>query len=347
VNVPESRPHWAARIEGVKNTVVGRTLDTVGWVLRIRPFSGYGTPHRVRVIARVLWSRPGTPADHHDRPVYDMRQVARRGWRNFTSQCAAHQSVSIQLGGTRVEVVTDHAGLVDTWVDVELTPGLHEAVLSTARDNAVTADVHVLDPAEDVGVISDIDDTVVVTWLPRPALAAWNAFVVHQSARQTVPGMPMLYQRILREHPSAPVLYVSTGAWSVFPVLRRFLYKNGFPEGPMLLTDWGPTNTGIFPSGRTHKEQSLEQLAELFPHVRWLLIGDDGQHDPEIYGDFARRRPEQVAAVAIRELSSSEQVLSHGFRMGAHHGVDVAVPWVQGPDGHALLEGLRQIGVVS
>ena len=45
-----------------------------------------------------------------------------------------------------------------------------------------------------------------------------------------------------------------------------------------ILTDWGPTNTGWFRSGQQHKRSSLRRLARDFPHIQWLLIGDDGQH---------------------------------------------------------------------
>jgi phosphatidate phosphatase APP1 len=46
------------------------------------------------------------------------------------------------------------------------------------------------------------------------------------------------------------MFYLSTGAWNVAPAVRRFLGRHGYPQGPMLLTDWGPTNTGWFRSGR-------------------------------------------------------------------------------------------------
>jgi phosphatidate phosphatase APP1 len=57
----------------------------------------------------------------------------------------------------------------------------------------------------------------------------------------------------MAEHPGAPIIFVSTGAWNTAPTLTRFLKRNGFPIGPLLLTDWGPTNTGWFRSGQDHK----------------------------------------------------------------------------------------------
>jgi phosphatidate phosphatase APP1 len=343
------RPHWAARVEDAKNLTVGRALRRLHWDLRLQPFHGYGTSDRVRVLAKVLYASPGTPASFHDQPVHDMRTMAVRGWRNFAGQVAPHRTVHIQLGDRRFEVRADRSGIVDAVLDVELEPGEHQAVLWTVPGNEVTAHVTVIPAAARVGLVSDIDDTVMVTWLPRPLLAFWNAFVVHQSSRQVVPGMPMLYQRLVRQYPSLPVVYLSTGAWNVFPVLKRFLYKNGYPDGPLLLTDWGPTNTGLFRSGRDHKENSLEQLAEDFPEMRWILIGDDGQHDPSIYADFASEHPELVEAIAIRQLTESEQLLAHGTLRPLERLIrtDDAPRTAKAPDGHGLLTELQRTGVIS
>jgi phosphatidate phosphatase APP1 len=343
-----SQPHWSARAQDVTNAAAGRVLDRIGCVLRIRPLTGLGTPGHVRVLARVLWARPSAPADHHDKPVYDMHSMARRGWRNFISQPAPHQEVRVRIGTQETVARADRTGLVDETLPLDLAPGVHEVEFSTTADNAVTAEVFVHAADAPFGVVSDVDDTVMATFMPRPLLAFWNAFIIHQTSRQIVPGMPMLYQRVARQHPSAPFLYLSTGAWNVFPVLQRFLYKNGYPDGPLLLTNWGPSNTGLFPPGRVHKERTLERLSNQFPDTRWLLIGDDGQHDPEIYGDFATRHPERVAAVAIRELSGSEQMLAHGTPHPiAPEPVPPEVVWVCGHDGHTLLEALRREGVIA
>ena len=345
---PRDRPHWAARLEDVKNVTVGGLLRRLHWALRLQPFHGYGSTQRVRILAKVRYASPGTPADFHDQPVHDMRSIAVRGWRSFAGQVAPNRSVNVRLGGREFSVRADRAGIVDADLEVELSPGTHEAVLWTVPGNEVTADVTVFSPDAQIGLISDIDDTVMVTWLPRPLLAFWNAFVVHQSTRKVVPGMPMLYQRLVRQHPSAPVVYLSTGAWNVYPVLKRFLYKNGYPDGPLLLTDWGPTNTGLFRSGRAHKERVLRSLAREMPSMRWILIGDDGQHDPAIYTEFAADHPDNVEAIAIRQLTESEQLLAHGTLRpleGSGPGSGTPVT-VQAPNGHGLLPQLRRIGLL-
>lgn len=343
------RPHWAARLEDIENAVVGRTLRRLRWELRLQPFHGFGSGEQVRVLAKVLYASPGTPADFHDQPVHDMRSMAVRGWRNFAGQVAPHSTVHVLLGDREFAVRADRAGIVDATLKVSLPPGQHEAVLWTRPGNEVTVDITVVPAEVEVGMVSDIDDTVMVTWLPRPLLAFWNAFVLHQSSRQVVPGMPMLYQRLVREHPGLPVVYLSTGAWNVFPVLKRFLYRNGYPDGPLLLTDWGPTNTGIFRSGPEHKARALERLSTEYPGMRWILVGDDGQHDPSLYAEFAERHPEQVQAVLIRQLTEPEQLLAHGSRrpLAAAHQGNGSPLTLAAPDGHGLLVELQRTGEIT
>jgi len=81
--------------------------------------------------------------------------------------------------------------------------------------------------------------------------------------------------------------------------------------------------------------------------MRWLLIGDDGQHDEEIYGEFAASHPDNVAAIAIRQLSTSEAVLAGGRSRAAEKERVSKTPWVFAPDGAGLLEQLTEAGVLG
>jgi phosphatidate phosphatase APP1 len=204
-----------------------------------------------------------------------------------------------------------------------------------------------VDPDTRFGLLSDIDDTVMVTSLPRPMLAAWNSFVLTEHARRPVPGMSVLYERVLAQHPGAPTVYLSTGAWNVAPTLQRFLTRNMYPTGTLLLTDWGPTHDRFFRSGQLHKQQNLRRLASDFPDVQWLLVGDDGQHDETLYGEFAREHPENVAGVAVRQLSTSEAVLAGGRSRAQERTRAGSAPWVYAPDGAGMWSELARVGLVD
>lgn len=335
--------HRAARLEDWIHDVRERWARRRGHVPTIVPYTGYGSTEWVRVLCRVLLSKP-IAADEPSKRRRRRREQGIRGWRSFTSVPVGDVPVIIEVGGERIEVLADRGGVVDTRVPVSLAPGWHRATLQTEGSETVEAPIWIVGTDVDFGIISDVDDTVMVTALPRPFVAFWNTFVLDEHARIPTPGMAVLFERLVRANPGAPVIYLSTGAWNVAPTLTRFLSRNLYPTGPLLLTDWGPTHDRWFRSGRAHKEENLRRLAEEFPHVRWLLIGDDGQHDEELYARFAAEHPERVAAVAIRRLSTGEAVLAGGRTKAEQHGADV--PWVSASDGSTLADQLGDVGLL-
>lgn len=295
------------------------------------PFTGYGSTAWIRILARVVLAEP-------DHTLAKARQKA-RGWRSFFALSIADPTLEVEIDGTRHTVTGDRGGVVDAVVQVELTPGWHTVRLSSEGSDPVEAPVFIVGDDIEFGIVSDIDDTVMVTALPRPLVAAWNTFVLDEHARTPVPGMAVFLERTARDHPGSPVIYLSTGAWNVAPTLTRFLSRNLYPAGALLLTDWGPTHDRFFRSGREHKRNNLERFAEDFPKLRWLLVGDDGQHDAELYRTFEERHPDRVAAVAIRQLSPGEAVLAGGRSKlsGEHEGA----PWVFAGNGAELLDQLH------
>lgn len=128
---------------------------------------------------------------------------------------------------------------------------------------------------------------------------------------------------------------------------HRFLSRNLYPPGPILLTDWGPTVDRWFRSGMEHKRNNLQRLAAEFPHVKWILAGDDGQHDELLYGEFAERHPDNVEVVLIRQLSAGEAVLAGGRAKAEKRALDSSIPWVYAPDGASLLAQLDDLGLAD
>ncbi len=339
------RPHVAARLEDVVNRLLAGLLRRRGWVPSAHVYDGYGSapgtpgPYPqgwVRVLGRVVMARP----EPVPRPV-----EVRRGWRSFLTAPVADAPVTVAVADRVFELRADRSGVVDVVLEAPLPPGRHELVLTPAGGSPCHGEVLVLGEATTRGLISDIDDTVIVTHLPRPLIAGWNTFVLRETARTEVPGMSALLRAVAQSSSGAVVVYLSTGAWNTAPFLRRFLARHGFPRGPLLLTDWGPTNTGWFRSGREHKLANMRRLREEFPAVRWLLVGDDGQHDPELYSVIAKERPRAVDAVVLRRLSPTEQMLARGLTE-PDEPVALPVPVISGADGHELAMRLREIDLL-
>lgn len=312
--------------------VVERVLRRRGWLPRVLPYVGYGTDGWVRVLGRVLLAPPGT----HKRDI-----ERGRGWRRFFCATAPGVPVSVEIAGVVHQVVSGRGGYIDTVLDVVLPTGWSTAALSAAGGPPTEAALRIVSPNARIGLVSDIDDTVVITAMPRPLLALWNTLLLPEAARRPVVGMALLYQSLTAPDPDAFVVYVSTGAWNVAPALSDFLARHDFPRGPLLMTDWGPTPEGWFRSGRAHKRTQLLRLMAELPHLTWIFVGDDGQHDPDLYAEAVAAFPGRVRAVAIRQLTAAQQVLTHGTPEPLPEKTPgPSVPEVRGPDGSALLKAI-------
>ena len=339
-----TKPFIAARVEEFLDRRFEALFRALGWREHVVAYTGYGSNEFVRVMARVVlapqWSR-----SQLGRATKEF--VKRRGWRSFITAPCVRVPVTLTLGDRAVTVRTDRGGYLDHRVTRhDFTAGWHTVTAQTEQSRPADCPVLIVAPDAEFGLVSDIDDTILTTWLPRPMVAAWNSFVRDESNRQSIPGMARFYHRFLATHPGAPLVYLSTGAWNTYDFLNRFIEQHRYPKGPLLLTDWGPTNTGWFRSGMENKRTNLLRLAADFPGVRWLLVGDDGQHDPEIYAEFAHSHPNHVAAEAIRQLSPTEQVLAHGTNMPLEEReppVEADDTWVEAPDGRGLAEQLSPL----
>ncbi|MDF2492945.1 MAG: hypothetical protein K0Q58_1523 [Microbacterium sp.] len=256
---------WLARLERRFHSWRERRARARGLTPTVSAFPGYGSETWVRVLGRVVIA----PAGKRGR-TGDYSGV--RGWRSFAAVPVGFAQVTVSIDGIDHQVVADRGGVIDTVLPATLAPGWQEIRAHVERGEATVMRVLVVADDTTFGVVSDVDDTVMVTALPRPFLAAWNSFA--------------------------------------------------------------------------HKSANLNRLAEEFPNINWLLIGDDGQHDEAIYTAFAAAHPTHVAAVAIRQLTPAEAVLAGGRSTVDDHSA-ASVPWVTGGDGAHLLDRLGEVGVLN
>ncbi|MBT0771348.1 DUF2183 domain-containing protein [Kineosporia sp. J2-2] len=344
--------HRGARIEDAVMKRIAAVLNRFGWRPLAVPYTGYGSAPAegegwARVLMRVKLAPPraGLPPSGAEE-----EDEGGRWWRKFFTVGMAGIPLTVQVGSRLHEVSSGRGGYVDTVLESDLAPGWHELPVRLTGRATATGQIRVVGPDERFGLVSDIDDTVMVTALPRPLLAFWNTFVVKETSRRPVPGMATLYGRLREKEPDALVVYLSTGAWNVARAISRFLDRHDYPHGPLLMTDWGPTDDGWFRSGRQHKHRELRRLVSEFPQLRWVLVGDDGQHDPQLYEELADEVPAALRMVLIRQLSPVEQVLTHGSPVPPENQALLApspVPWLHGPDGAALAAQLDPDSTVA
>lgn len=267
----------------------------------IHPYRGYGRDEELILRGRVLLEKPITRATAAE-PVW--RNVVNT-WRRFLSEELAGIRVAAHYRGATAEAVTDAEGYFRIVLRV---PGLphdalwHEVTLSLP-DESSTATAHVLTPTigSEFAIISDIDDTVVVT-NATSLLGMARSVIRNAASRLPFEGVAELYAALHRGH--NPIFYVSSSPWNLYDLLHDFMELNAIPHGPMFLQDWGIDETTlIIAEHQTHKMAQINELLDYYPALRFVLVGDSGQHDPEIYLQVIQGHPHRVAAAFIRDVT--------------------------------------------
>jgi phosphatidate phosphatase APP1 len=180
-----------------------------------------------------------------------------------------------------------------------------QLVLKPNDTRQFTGDIHYVDEAG-VIVISDIDDTIKVTAVGNRNAALRNTFLLPFKA---VDGMPELYRGWAATN-HAEFFYVSASPWQLYAPLADFIHKSDFPPGAFFLKTVDikdKTFFALFENPDQYKPGVIEPLMKRFPHRKFVLVGDSGEQDPEIYAALARKFPGQVSHIFIRDLSGGAQ----------------------------------------
>jgi len=167
-----------------------------------------------------------------------------------------------------------------------------------------TGKVQLLTP-EGLSVISDIDDTIKVSIVTDKRELLANTFL--REFRE-VPGMARAYGRWAEA--GAAFHYVSSSPWQLYPALSTFMARTGFPPGAFHLKSFrlkDRTFFDLFAAPEDTKIPTIESILAAYPGRRFVLVGDSGEKDPEVYGTIARRHRGQVAHVFIRDVSPQNE----------------------------------------
>lgn len=201
------------------------------------------------------------------------------------------------MGTLRVDAAEFSDVASDGWVEIE-------AILPAGDQRRFSGGVQLL-ASEGVSVISDIDDTIKISDVTDKQALLANTFL---RAFRPAPGMAELYGRWAES--GVAFHYVSSSPWQLFPALDRFLGREAFPRGSFHLKQFRLKDESffsLFQEGEAHKIPVIESILAAFPGRRFILVGDSGERDPEIYGEIARRHPSQIARIFIRDVTDQAQ----------------------------------------
>jgi hypothetical protein len=120
--------------------------------------------------------------------------------------------------------------------------------------------------------------------------------------RRSMLAMPRLVRALSADLDNAPVFYLTAFPIELARPITNLLTRDGYPSGTLLTTGRAFAPRWLVGGSRARKLAGIERLADRMPNVRWVLLGDDGEHDPRVFVDFAHRRRDRVAVIALRQV---------------------------------------------
>lgn len=307
---------------------------------RIESYGGHGGPDGVVVRGRVLDNPPVSEAVEGE----GLGAAIRRSLGQFVTEELPDVPLRVTVGDAVAHVATDREGyfraelrpahLGSPWEQgaVELAGG-YRGLTDRYRTQV---DVLVPGPGARFGVISDVDDTIIETGVQRVGEMLLQTFAGSALTRTPFDGAPELYRDLAAGR--NPFFYVSSSPWNLHSFLTGFLRHRGFPMGPLLLRDLIGTR-----EGRARKHDRIEEVLALHPDLPFVLIGDSGEHDPEIYADIVRAHPGRVLAVYIREVRLDP---GDGRVEQVTDAWDADVPFVLAADSDAVRRHAASLGLL-
>lgn len=292
---------------------LGRTDPIV-----IQPYRGFGTEKKLRVWGRVLEDEGIHEATDRD----SIWKNLLASYRRFESDEVPGVRVRARYAGAEQVALTDEEGYFDLYLEpTEELPAdrlWHEVDVELLDDvqpgrGPVQAKAPVLVPPVEAafGVISDVDDTILKTDATNLMAMARLTFLRNAHTRLPFEGVAAFY-RALEKGPGGdganPIFFVSSSPWNLFDFLADFCDLHGIPRGPLLLRDLGLDRNKFIKAGHhTHKLAQIEHVLATYPDLPFVLIGDSGQEDPEIYQQVIKDFPGRVRVAYIRDVSVDER----------------------------------------
>jgi len=351
-------PALIDRTDKLSDSVRSRLRNITGFnnPLMIIPYLGYGTADKLLFGGRVL-----------EDEGFALARSADGTWRNLVNMYKRFETdevpgarVRARFQGIRSEVTTDDEGYFNfeiqpvrgldsnQWQEVELE------LLDppSPKQHPVRATAQVLVPSANArfGIISDIDDTVISSNVSNKLKMILTVILSNEHTRKPFEGVAGLYRALqsgVTGGENNPIFYVSNSAWNLYTVLLEFLNLQKLPLGPLLLRDFGD-HVLFSKDPESHKKSNIKMILDSFPHLPFVLIGDSGERDPEIYRDVVNEYPARIRAIYIRSINKHPSRLAAVDKLieEVRHTASqlVLTPDSEFAAAHAAAEGLISTG---
>lgn len=325
--------------------------------LMIMPYLGFGSGQFIELKGRVLEEHGIKPSRETDRIWNNLLNMYRR----FESDEVPFARVAARYQGVERIIEADEEGFFEVhlrleqpideeqkWLLVELELLEPEAL----GERKVRSDgrVQIISPQAEYGVISDIDDTVVHTGVTSPLRMARTVLLKNARTRSPLKGVANFYKDLKQGRKGNglnPLFYVSSSPWNLYDLFQEFFQIRNIPAGPIFLRDWGFERQSMLAvNNRQYKLNAICNILEKLPDLKFILIGDSGEKDAEIYTEIIQNYPGRILAAYIRSVKPDQQ-REHEIQKLAEEAGRAGSVLVYSKDTRAMKEHAFQQGWIS
>ena len=322
--------------------------------LEVLAYRGHAGPRGAVLRGRVLEERGLRAPTAGDSALHNVLAT----WRRFETDEVAGARVRVEIGPDVHETRTDDEGYflfrlppLDVgppggWLPVRVVASGGAGAGRSTVVNVALVRVPAADAA--YGVISDVDDTILRTGATSLLSVARHTLLHNAHTRRAFRGVAALY-RAFEEGVSSgpnPIFYVSSSPWNLYDLLADFMEVQRIPAGPLFLQDIGLDERRLGASSHAdHKLAMIAEILETHAGLPFVLVGDSGQRDPEVYREAARLWPGRIRGIYIRRVSTGAR--DHEVRRVAADLGSVGVEMVLGRDSVELARHAAERGLIA
>ncbi len=278
----------------------------------ITPYMGYGNSEKILLHGRVMEDKGYRDSNETDGAWRNLKNT----YRHFETSEIPNALVKASFRGMKKEAAADKEGYfhieinptqkpdAKLWHDVELE--LLKPITNNGQKATAVGQVLIPPITAKFGVISDIDDTILQTNVKNKFKMFLTTILSNAHTRAPFEGVAAFYQALQKGvtgNENNPIFYVSSSPYNLYKFLTKFLEIQEIPLGPIFLKDFGIHTPFTSGDHKTHKLNNIKNVLETYPHLQFVLVGDNGEKDPEIYAQIVKEYPNRIHTIYIREVS--------------------------------------------
>jgi phosphatidate phosphatase APP1 len=278
------------------------------------PYRAFGNNEYILIRGQVIEDRGLTTPEKDDNLWRNILAMIKR----YSGDVIPGVTLIIEFEEKREEVTTDENGMFYTKMNIESCKidkngwyPVHYTLKETREEGEnITAKGEAMVIVDEVhfGVISDVDDTILISNATDAIKKMRLMLFKNATTRMPFNGVSAFYRALCKEDQEDqinPLFFVSSSEWNLYDLLQDFAAYHKIPKAPFLLRNLDHAIWKFWKSGggnHMHKYDKISRIFEIYPNMKFILIGDSGQRDPYIYLDVAKKFPGKILAVYIRQI---------------------------------------------